>query len=610
MSAFDIYIFVLSLIVLILLTTLSVVVITIIVRMSCRLIRVGAEDEKILAEANRIQTKREKIGKVINDLISLLFAMLFIVAFLLSTLVSCTQDVSLGQTPVFRVVNSDSMSKQNPKNKYLFENDLGNQFDTFDLIITYEIPPEDELELYDIVVYKLDDMYIIHRIIEIQPPDSSHPNATYYRLQGDAEARADMLPVTYDQMIAIYRGQRVPFIGSFVKFMQSPAGSICILLVITAMIAGPLADKKLENERAKRLALLLGKAETVEQKRTLETQVAEKTVAEVPLSANAEYLTAEKVTQIENDDEPMPTYSEPLEEFAVTQEENKYAFGQKRDTRSFKERLADSPDIAQERYAKITEYLQRIHGVRVISGKKFETYKCRSVQLLRFAVRGKTLNAYIALPCEAYSESKYVFDDVSAVKTHENYPMRVKVSSTRKTRWTIELLQNIVKENGLTLTAETLEEEPLFYDDTPVETGTDAFAFRIRKRDTLSFKEKLEKSPDVTKERYAQIVNVLSKIKGVRILSFKKFETYKYKNLPIARLAVRGKTLNVFLGLPCKDYENSKYIFTDVSQSKRYKNYPMRLKLTSKRQTRWAIELLQQLFEKGNVPLTEVQDEN
>ena len=283
---------------------------------------------------------------------------------------------------------------------------MGNQFDTFDLIITYEIPPEEELKLYDIVVYKLDDMLIIHRIVEIQPPNSSHPNTTYYRLQGDAESRTDVLPVKYDQMLAIYRGERIPFIGSFVKFMQSPAGMICILLVIIAMIAGPLADKKLANERAKRLAII------TEQKNISSSQLVTQEVSATDIS-NGLFTTRGKA---------LP----------------------------FKERLEVSP-VAKERYEKIVSFLKRIEGVRVIDGKKFETYKVKSIPLIRFAIRGKTLNAYLGLPCEEYKDSKYIFEDVSGVKAHSNYPMRVKVTSERKTRWTIELLEQLLKNRNLSL---------------------------------------------------------------------------------------------------------------------------------------------------------------
>ena len=57
----------------------------------------------------------------------------------------------------------------------------------------------------------------------------------------------------YSQMQAIYEGDRIPFVGSFFAFMQSPAGYLCILLVVIAMIATPIAEKKLQEAKMARL---------------------------------------------------------------------------------------------------------------------------------------------------------------------------------------------------------------------------------------------------------------------------------------------------------------------------------------------------------------------
>ena len=59
-------------------------------------------------------------------------------------------------------------------------------------------------------------------------------------------------------MKAIYRGEKTPYIGSFILFMQSPAGWLCTLLIVIAMIASPILDNKLESARKKRLSLMLG----------------------------------------------------------------------------------------------------------------------------------------------------------------------------------------------------------------------------------------------------------------------------------------------------------------------------------------------------------------
>ena len=57
-------------------------------------------------------------------------------------------------------------------------------------------------------------------------------------------------------MKSIYRGERVPFVGSVVFFMQSPAGMLCFLLVLFAMFATPIAEKKILNAKKARYALL------------------------------------------------------------------------------------------------------------------------------------------------------------------------------------------------------------------------------------------------------------------------------------------------------------------------------------------------------------------
>ena len=145
------------------------------------------------------------------------------------------------------------MAKKYSGNTYLFDNDLDNQFQMFDIVVCRHLPAEDELELYDIVVYKKDDMYVIHRIVGIEEPNANHPNERHFLLQGDAVEYPDKFPVLYSQMQGIYEGSRIPFIGSFVLFLQSPAGWLCVLLVIFSMIATPIVEKKIKEATDKRI---------------------------------------------------------------------------------------------------------------------------------------------------------------------------------------------------------------------------------------------------------------------------------------------------------------------------------------------------------------------
>ena len=128
------------------------------------------------------------------------------------------------------------------------------------------------------------------------------------------------------------------------------------------------------------------------------------------------------------------------------------------------------------------------------------------------------------------------------------------------------------------------------------------FAHLIGLKDDRTFREKLNASSEIVKQRYNAIADVLCRIVGVRIIESKKSESYKKGNLSIAKLNIKGKTLNAYIALNPQDYENTKYVFEDASSVKAYLNYPMRLKLTSERQTKWAIELIEKFCaEKGLV---------
>lgn len=257
MTDYEIYVFILCLIVFLMLTGMSILCLSIITRQSLRLIRGGLEDEKILAEyrkkkARKPSTKYLRFAdRVFTGLICLVFAVLF----LGSVLIQCTEGSRCGQIPTYRVVKTGSMAEKHEKNTYLQENNLNDQLQTFDLIRTEKLPAEMDLQLYDIVVYEVDGILLVHRIVKIEEPNESHPDCRHFMLQGDAVEAPDRYPVLYKQMRAIYRGNKIPFIGSFVMFMQSPAGWLCIFLIVTAIIATPILERKLQKEKDARLAL-------------------------------------------------------------------------------------------------------------------------------------------------------------------------------------------------------------------------------------------------------------------------------------------------------------------------------------------------------------------
>jgi hypothetical protein len=256
MQGIEAYTFVLCLIVFIMLTGLSVAFTVTLIRMSIALIRLGHDDEDI-KNAKKLKGSN-CLFSFIEGAVSIVLCVLLLLVFAFSIYVNVSKDRYVEGVPTIQVVSSSSMSKKHEKNTYLVENNLNDQLSTFDLVLTYKIPPAEEIEIFDIVVYEHDDILVLHRIIGIEPPNPVHPDEYWFTCKGDALESTDRFPVRYNQLKGIYRGQRIPFVGSFISFMQSPAGVLCILLVLFGTIATPIAEKKLQNERDARYEVIMG----------------------------------------------------------------------------------------------------------------------------------------------------------------------------------------------------------------------------------------------------------------------------------------------------------------------------------------------------------------
>lgn len=227
--------------------------------MELQFIRFGHRDEAIKKEKEKQLNKNKNLSQALlwfNRIFSLVLCLILIAVFAFAIYVRATEDKPANGIPSIKVVKSESMAKKNSKNEYLFLYGLDDQFQMFDVVICNHVPDEKDLELYDVVVYEQDGMQIIHRIVGIEEPNEKHPNERHFLLQGDANARADQFPVLYSQMRGIYEGQRIQYVGSFLLFLQSPAGWLCVLLILFGMIVTPIVEMLIENEKKKRLTIL------------------------------------------------------------------------------------------------------------------------------------------------------------------------------------------------------------------------------------------------------------------------------------------------------------------------------------------------------------------
>ena len=252
LTPYEIYTFILSMVVIVLLSVLFIILFSWIMKLLVRGIRAGLEDKKLLKDRKKYCDAKPKSG-LLDKLITVVFCVFAFGSFAFSLYTGICEDNVTKGVPTCRVVLSSSMETKHKNNTYLTKYNLNDQFGKFSLILTHELPAEDELEVFDIIVYEIDDTLVVHRIVGIEERNEKHPSERWFLTQGDAVPSRDSAVVKYSQMKAIYKGQNIPFVGSFVAFMQSPAGYICMLLILFGVTAIPYMEKKLYEERLGRL---------------------------------------------------------------------------------------------------------------------------------------------------------------------------------------------------------------------------------------------------------------------------------------------------------------------------------------------------------------------
>lgn len=120
----------------------------------------------------------------------------------------------------------------------------------------------------------------------------------------------------------------------------------------------------------------------------------------------------------------------------------------------------------------------------------------------------------------------------------------------------------------------------------------------IRGRYNKSFTAKLMQSADEVKIYYAELANyILSHNKVRNRVSWTNSSFYAGRKA-LARFAVRGKTLYLYLALDPQEFENTKYFVSDESDVKRYEAVPLRVKVKSERGVKFAKELINILTER------------
>jgi len=116
---------------------------------------------------------------------------------------------------------------------------------------------------------------------------------------------------------------------------------------------------------------------------------------------------------------------------------------------SFVSRLIQAESDIQDYYTVIKNTLLSYKGVKARTSWNYESFNKGRFQAAKLNIKGRTLSLYLALSPEEYNASKYHFIDVSGKGKFDKVPMMLKIRSDRALKYAVELIEELMKTNGI-----------------------------------------------------------------------------------------------------------------------------------------------------------------
>ncbi len=602
MTAYDIYILCLCIVVFIGFVALFGWFLAALTKSYLKMLRAGLEDEEIKTEYN-LAKKKKASSRLFGRILLYVIGLAFIAVFVFSAYVNIQEDAVFDSIPSMKVVRSGSMSKKQKDNLYLFTNDLNDQIQTFDLIFIYKKPAQTDLKQYDIVLYEVDGAFVVHRIIEIEEPNEKHPEARYFLCRGDANVSSDRFPVLYEQIKGVYRGGRIPFIGSFIDFMQSPAGYLCVFLMLFAVLGLPVLERKLEKE--KRLRLLA--------------------IGYINEAGDIIPLPPENKPTEEQTPPPTPaTTDEDKEEDDKTDAASRIRL-------SFLEKLAMTDAENRNYFYTLDRALRTYRRVRASVSQRGMTYIYGRIPVAKITLHGKTIKLYLALNVNDFDYNRFFQKDVSDMSTYEKVPFLVKVKSARGQRRALELILALAQKHALNpgeapmptgdewlnaalgdANAEKIADiigtalphlpitevpaEEITVPEEPAPDGASLTEFDTTSEDEAqsrrTFAEKLADISRETQDYYIAISNLFLAYKKVRVNMSRRSVSYFSGRDLLAKINLHGSIMRLYLALDVDAFAATKYFQKSSAHLKAYEKVPFTVKVQSDNGLKRALELI------------------
>lgn len=552
-----------------------------------RLIKMEIKRQKIIPLEDFVEKKSRSNNKI--KIIANTFLVVFYLCFAslmgFAIYVKSSGDLFAINNTSCLIIKSGSMEERNSNNKYLFENDLNNQIDTYSLIGIEKVS-EENLSLYDIVAFKdKKGNIIVHRIIEIKNQNGK----TFYMTRGDSNSASASyeLNLSYSDIIGRYNGFQSFGLGIVIYYFQSGIGLITLafglILVGFYDILDIYLGKKIKD-RKKVIYVLINK----------EISTAIDNEEQLP------YLTID--------------YGYDGVEVKETPKEEKVELNREIIHRSFVEKLLSADQTLQDNYNALkNEFLRYPLKTRITFNSENFRYKRRVKG--KITIRGKHLRVYLALDPQNYVDTPIPFKDMGEKTTYQKVPLMIKVKSNLSLKRAKALINEMMALENLVPNevkfidwVELLRpkiEVPVLEENDLVEEGN--LFDRLPKNKRKQFAERILSADASVQEKYTILKKEMLSYRLNSRVSLR-CDTFKFHRKTMCKIYISGSSIKVYYALNPYEYLTSTLTIKNVSSKKSFKETPVMIRVKSDLSLKRALILLQDLMTKNEIPQKKYKD--
>lgn len=185
--------------------------------------------------------KRKEVGNIISNSIVGIFLVALIGFFVWATVMKSNDQITYFGDKTYLVVQTSSMASINDNNKYLKDGSIDSKDRMNTRISQYafigidKFKSEDQIKVYDIVAFRMDDKIIVHRVYSIGEEKDGHKLFTF---RGDANpaSMSGEINVTSDRIVGVFDGYQNQILGSIVIYIQSGTGLISVFAIAIVLM--------------------------------------------------------------------------------------------------------------------------------------------------------------------------------------------------------------------------------------------------------------------------------------------------------------------------------------------------------------------------------------